>query len=710
MKCKILHESGRRMRIHIFKPYMSCEEADILEFFLQGQEGVSHATVDERTGNAVVHFREEITKETGDECGSSSAREKLQKRLAEFDFSSEEAVVPDHSGRVLTRQYEDKMFFHIARRLLMRFVVPMPLRTVLTAVRSVPYLGKAAKSLVKGKLEVSVLDAASISVSMLRGEFQTAGSIMFLLGIGDIMEEWTHRKSVEDLAAAMALNAEKVWIRTEEGKEVLLDISQVHAGDTMVIRTGNLIPLDGVVLEGDGMVNQASITGEPLPVHKASGSMIYAGTVVDEGELAVTVREEAGSGRYDRIIRMIEESEKLKSLTEDKASHLADRLVPWTFGATALTWLLTRSSARAASILMVDFCCALKLSMPIAVLSAMREAGMHHIAVKGGKFMENCAEAVTIVFDKTGTLTDAAPSVKDVVTFNGSNEDEMLRLAACLEEHYPHSMANAVVSEAVRRSLEHEEKHSRVEYVVAHGIASSIDEKKVCIGSYHFVFEDEGCVIPEEEQERFDALPDEYSHLYLAIDGILCAVILIEDPLKKEAAGVIRLLHQEGISRVVMLTGDSDRTARAVAARVGVDDYRSEVLPEDKAEFIREEHNAGRMVIMVGDGVNDSPALSEADCGVAINSGAAIAREIADVTISEDDLHSLVTLRRISSVLMTRIHRNYTAILSINSVLILLGVLGILPSTGTALLHNVSTIGISMRSMTDLLEENGKQK
>ena len=458
------------------------------------------------------------------------------------------------------------------------------------------------------------------------------------------------------------------------------------------------------------MVNQASITGEPLPVHKASGSMIYAGTVVDEGELAVTVREEAGSGRYDRIIRMIEKSEKLKSLTEDKASHLADRLVPWTFGATALTWLLTRSSARAASILMVDFCCALKLSMPIAVLSAMREAGMHHIAVKGGKFMENCAEAVTIVFDKTGTLTDAAPSVKDVVAFNGSNEDEMLRLAACLEEHYPHSMANAVVSEAVRRSLEHEEKHSRVEYVVAHGIASSIDDKKVCIGSYHFVFEDEGCVIPEEEQERFDAIPDEYSHLYLAIDGILCAVILIEDPLKKEAAGVIRLLHQEGISRVVMLTGDSDRTARAVAARVGVDDYRSEVLPEDKAEFIREEHNAGRMVIMVGDGVNDSPALSEADCGVAINSGAAIAREIADVTISEDDLHSLVTLRRISSALMTRIHRNYTAILSINSVLILLGVLGILPSTGTALLHNVSTIGISMRSMTDLLEENGKQK
>ena len=697
MKCKILHESARRMRIHIYKPYMTCEQADILEHFLRRQAGVTQAKVDERTGNATILM-------------TGSSKPELIGALARFDFASEEAVVPDHSSRTLTRHYEDRMFFHIMQRILMRVVVPVPVRTVLTVIRSVPYLGKALRSLARGRLEVSVLDAASISVSMLRGEFDTAGSIMFLLGIGDIMEEWTHRKSVEDLAAAMALNAEKVWIRTGDGTEVLLGIDQVHAGDTMIIRTGNLIPLDGVVLEGDGMVNQASITGEPLPVHKTDGSMIYAGTVVDEGELAVTVREEAGSGRYDRIIRMIEESEKLKSQTEDKASHLADRLVPWTFGATALTWLFTRNAARAASILMVDFCCALKLSMPIAVLSAMREAGTHHIAVKGGKFMENCAQAVTIVFDKTGTITAASPSVRDVVPFGGNDPDEMLRLAACLEEHYPHSMANAVVSEAIRRGLDHEEKHSRVEYVVAHGIASSIDGKKLCIGSYHFVFEDERCVIPEGEQAAFDALPDEYSHLYLAINGVLCAVILIEDPLKAEAVSVIRQLHQEGIERVVMLTGDSDRTARAVAARVGVDDYRSEVLPEDKALFIREEHAAGRMVIMVGDGVNDSPALSEADCGVAINSGAAIAREIADITISEDDLHALVTLRALSTALMDRIHRNYRTILSFNSFLILLGIFGILPSTSTALLHNISTIGISLHSMTDLLSDSGKHK
>jgi heavy metal translocating P-type ATPase len=680
------------MRVHLMQRRMTLPQADLLETWLEAQRVVTKARADERTGNVII-------------CYQPGMRSRVMELLSGFHFEEAQAqvTVPEHTTRSLNRTFEDKLFFHILRRGISRFLLPPGIRTVVTIAKSLPYIGRALKSIASGKIEVSILDAASITVSMLRGEFNTAGSVMFLLGIGDIIEEWTHKKSVEDLAGAMALNVEKVWLRTQDGQELLTGIDQIRENDTILIRTGNMIPLDGVVLDGDGMVNQASITGEPLPVHKHPGSMIYAGTVVEEGELAVSVRQVSGSGRYDRIVRMIEESEKLKSSTEDKASHLADRLVPWTLGASALTWLVTGNAARAAAILMVDFSCALKLSMPISVLSAMREAGNHRISVKGGKFLENCSEASTIVFDKTGTLTCAQPSVRGIVSFDGSDENEMLRLAACLEEHYPHSIANAVVKEAVSRNLEHEERHSTVEYIVAHGIASSIDGKKVCIGSYHFIFEDEGVQIPDEEKARFDALPDEYSHLYMAIDGRLAAVILIEDPLKPEASDIVRRLHDLGIDKVVMMTGDSERTAKAVAALVGVDDYYSEVLPEEKASFIRKEHEAGRKVIMVGDGVNDSPALSESDCGIAINSGAAIAREVADITISEDDLHALLTLKQISDGLMRRIRRNYRTIISFNSFLILMGMMGVLPSTSTALLHNLSTIGISLHSMTDLL-------
>ena len=692
MKCTILHESKGRMRVHFLQKRMTVAQSDLVQTYLQAQSVITDARSDERTGNVVICYRQ-------------GSRDQVLSLLSSFQYEEAEKLisVPEHTSRSTTREFEDKLFFHISRRIFTRFLLPPGVRTVVTAVKALPYLYRALKSLAEGRLEVSVLDATSISVSMLRGEFNTAGSVMFLLGIGDIMEEWTHKKSVEDLAKAMSLNVEKVWRRLPDGQEILSPVDQVEENDVILIRTGNMIPLDGVVLEGDGMVNQASITGEPLPVHKRPGSMIYAGTVMEEGELAVSVRQVSGSGRYDRIIKMIEESEKLKSATEDRALHLADRLVPWTLGATALTWLITRNPARAAAILMVDFCCALKLSMPITVLSAMREAGAYKISVKGGKFLENCSEAATIVFDKTGTLTCAFPSVKRIVTFGGAQENEMLRLAACLEEHYPHSIANAVTQEAVSRHLDHEEKHSAVEYLVAHGIASTIDGKKVRIGSYHFIFEDEGARIPEGEEAHFDSLPDEYSHLYMAIDNVLVAVILIEDRLKPEAAETIRGLHALGFDRVVMMTGDSERTARAVAARVGTDDYYAEVLPEQKADFIRREHAKGRKVIMVGDGVNDSPALSESDCGIAINSGAAIAREIADITISEDDLHSLLVLRRISNGMMRRIQSNYRTIIAFNSFLILMGVLGVFPSTTTAMLHNISTIGISLNSMTDLL-------
>ncbi len=694
MRCRILHESRGRMRVHFMQRRMTAEQADLTQTWLEMQEIVNKARTDERTGNTVI-------------CYCPDSRKQVLALLADFDYTKagDQANVPEHSTRALTRTYEDKLFFHIVRRGIARFLFPLPLRTVITAAKAVPYIAKAFRSIFSGRIEVSVLDAASITVAMLRGEFNTAGSVMFLLGVGEIMEEWTHRKSVEDLAAAMSLNADRVWIRTSEGLEILTGIDQVREKDTIVVRTGNMIPLDGVVLEGDGMVNQASITGEPLPVHKRPGSLIYAGTVVDEGELVITVSRETGTGRYDRIVKMIEESEKLKSQAEDKASHLADRMVPWTLGASALTWLLSRNAARAAAILMVDFSCALKLSMPIAVLSAMREAGTYRISVKGGRFLENCSAAVTIVFDKTGTLTCASPNVCGVETFGGEDADEMLRLAACLEEHYPHSMANAVVREAQRKNLRHEERHSTVKYIVAHGIASSIDDKKVCIGSFHFIFEDEGTIIPEGEQARFDSLPNEYSHLYMSINGRLAAVILIEDPLKAESADVIKALHHYGIDKVVMMTGDSNRTARAVAKMVGVDDYYAEVLPEEKAAFIRKEHSLGRKVIMVGDGVNDSPALSESDCGIAINSGAAIAREIADITILEDDLHALIVLKKLSDSLMERIHGNYRRIISFNSFLMLMGALGIFPSATTALLHNLSTVGISLGSMTNLIPD-----
>lgn len=698
MRSRILHESRGRMRVHLYcaptgvheaaVSRMSIEQADLLQAYLESAPEVLSASVDERTCNAVIHYKTE-------------ARAEVIALLASFDYASagKHTEIPEHSGRALNREFEDRMFFHIACRLFTRFLLPLPVRTALTAIKAVPFLREAIRSLLNGRLDVAVLDASSISVSILRGEYDSAGNVMFLLGIGEIMEEWTRKKSVEDLAAAMALNVDRVWMRTESGQECLVPVDEIKEGDTILVRTGGVIPLDGIVLEGEGMVNQSSITGEPLPVPKRAGSLLYAGTVMEEGELAVAVSAASGEGRYDRIVRMIEESEKLKSATEDKAVRQADSFVPWTLGATALTWLITRDAARAASILMVDFCCALKLSIPIAVLSAMREAGSHRISVKGGKYLENIAQAETIVFDKTGTLTMASPTVHDVAAFDGNDPKEMLRLAACLEEHYPHTIANAVVREALRRNLDHEEKHSTVEYIVAHGIASSIDGHAVRIGSYHYIFEDEGAIIPAGERDLFDSLPDEYSHLYLAIDGKLAAVLLIDDPLKEEAGETILRLHDLGFARIVMMTGDSERTAHAVAEKVGVDDFYAEVLPEEKAAFIKAEHVQGRKVIMVGDGINDSPALSEADCGIAINSGAAIAREIADVTISEDDLHSLITLRRISDGMMKRIRGNYRKILSFNSFLIVMGILGIFPSSLNALLHNTSTIAISLNSM-----------
>lgn len=692
MKCTILHESNGRMRVHLKQFRMTMAQADKVEYFLRGISGVSRVKVSERTADAVIWF-------------ARGRRETVIRALSEFDYEETEVAVPENTGRELQHRFEDKMFWQIAVRFVNKLFLPAPLRVALTTWKAIPYILKALDSLRRGKLEVSVLDAASITVSMARGDFDTAGSVMFLLKFGDLMEEWTHRKTVNDLARAMSLNIDRVWVRSENGQEVLMDIAHIRKDDHIIVRTGSVIPLDGVVTAGDSAVNQASITGESLPVRKSEGSMVYAGTVVEEGELEICVQQVAGSSRYDKIVGMIEESEKLKSVTEAQASHLADRLVPYTFGATLLTYAVTRNITKAISILMVDFCCALKLSMPLAVLSAMREAGDHRISVKGGKFLEAVAQADTIVFDKTGTLTDAEPTVAGVVTFGENDGRECLRLAACLEEHYPHSIANAVVQKAFEEGLLHEEHHSSVEYVVAHGIVSSVDGKRVLIGSRHFVFEDENCSFPEEEQEKYDALPEAYSHLYLAIDNRLAAVILIEDPIKQEAAAAIRHLHELGIRRIVMMTGDNKKTAEAVAAMVGVDEVYAEVLPEDKARFVKEERLHGRRVIMVGDGINDSPALSEADAGIAISSGAAIAREIADITIAADDLEELVTLRRLSCLLMDRIRINYRAILGFNSFLILMGMFGILTPTATAILHNGSTVLIGMNSMTDLLEK-----
>lgn len=654
--------------------------------------GVKDARVYDRTMDAIILF--------------TGARADVLAALARFSYESAEksVKVPEHTPRALNRDFEETLISTVFRRFAVKLFFPMPVRAVLSAVRAVKYIHKGLKALWHGKLTVSVLDAAAVTVSLIRGDFSTAGSVMFMLRIGEILEDWTHKKSVADLAGAMSLNVDKVWVKNDVNEE-LLPIGEVRENDLIIVRTGSLIPLDGKIAEGEATVNQSSMTGESLPVRKSVGSYVYAGTVVEEGECVIRVEKTSGGGRYDRIVKMIEDSEKLKSTAEDRASRLADKLVPYTLGGTALTYFLTRNLTKTLAVLMVDFSCALKLSIPIAVLSGMRECHKYRVSVKGGRFLEAVAKADTVVFDKTGTLTYAKPRVAEIVTFGGLAENDMLRLAACLEEHYPHSLANAVVEEAKSRSLNHEEYHSSVEYVVAHGISSMVENKKVVIGSSHFVFEDEGCTIPEGEEEKYRALSGEYSHLYLAISGSLAAVICISDPLRAEAKAAIKALHDCGIKRVVMMTGDNERTAAAVAAAVGVDEYHAEVLPEDKAAFIRKAKAEGHKVIMIGDGVNDSPALSEADAGIAIGTGAAIAKEIADITISSQNLFELVTLRKLSEALMARIDRNYRFIVGFNLGLIFCGVTGIMLPTTSALLHNMSTLAISLQSMTNLLPE-----
>lgn len=692
MKCKIMHESVGRIRVRLLCGRMTLKQADILEYYLKAQSGVRDVSVYDRTCDAVISYR--------------SGRSEIIAALCDFDFADEETLklVPDHTSRELNREFQDKLFYAIFRRCFSKLILPLPLRTAMTLYRSASYIREGLKAIKNGKLTVAVLDATAISVSMLQGNFNTAASVMFMLRIGEILDEWTHKKSVADLAGAMSLNVDKVWLKDGD-TENLIPIEEIKAGDIISVRMGNMIPLDGKVVSGEATVNQASITGESLPVRKQEGSYVYAGTAIEEGQCLIRVEKTSGTGRYDRIMQMIEESEKLKSETENKADGLADRLVPYTLGGTVLTYLLTRNVTKALAVLMVDFSCALKLSMPVTVLSAMREASEYKISVKGGKFLEAAAKADTIVFDKTGTLTYAAPKVEDVITFGGRTKDDMLRLAACLEEHYPHSIANAVVNEAKKRGLSHEEYHSRVEYVVAHGIRSTVEGRPVVIGSEHFIFEDEKCLIPEAEKQKFEELSGEFSHLYLAISGVLAAVICISDPLREEAKDAIAALHSLGIHKVVMMTGDNHHTAAAVAAKVGVDEFHAEVLPEDKAAFIRQEHEAGHRVLMIGDGVNDTPALSEADVGIAINTGAAIAKEIADITISSEDLFELVTLRRLSMALMKRIHSNYRFIVGFNLMLIGCGVAGVIPPTTSALLHNMSTLGIGLKSMTNLLEE-----
>ena len=693
MKCKILHDTAGRLRVHLCCKRMTLRQADVLEYYLLAVDGVRSVKVYDRTRDAVVVYDAE--------------RERMIRALARFSFEKAEKLdlAPEHTSRTLNREFEDKLALTVMRRCASNLFLPAPVTSALAVIRSAKYIKEGLLALWHRKLSVAVLDATAVTVSMVRGDFATAGSVMFMLRLGEILEEWTHKKSVADLASAMSLRVENVWQQVD-GTEVLTKVTDVKPGDRIVIRTGGMIPLDGRVAEGEAMVNQSSLTGESMPVAKRPGSLVYAGTVAEEGECVVCVEKVSGSGRYDRVVRMIEESEKLKSTAEDKASRMADRLVPYTLGGTAVTYLLTRNVTKMLAVLMVDFSCALKLAIPVAVLSAMRESSGHHISVKGGRFLEAVAKADTIVFDKTGTLTYATPKVAQIVPFGGRREADMLRLAACLEEHYPHSMANAVVEEAKRRGLTHEEYHSQVQYVVAHGISSMVENKKVIIGSAHFVFEDEGCCIPEGEQEKYDALPAAYSHLYLCIDGELAAVICIHDPLRREAKDAVKALHESGFTNVVMMTGDNRRTAESVAAEVGVDAVYAEVLPEDKAAFIRQEKEKGHTVIMVGDGVNDSPALSEADAGIAISTGAAIAREIADITVASEDLFELVTLRKLSEALMDRIHGSYRFIVAFNLSLITLGVAGVLPPAISALLHNTSTLGIGLKNMTDLLEEH----
>ena len=692
MKCTIQHDIPGRLRVHLCCGRMSLRQADVLEYYLRSQAGVQSVKVYDRTQDAVVRY-------TGE-------KKTVLHALAVFSFGKAEAMelVPEHTSRALNREFEDKLVTTVIRRGLSRLFLPVPVASALAVIRSVKYVKEALRALLHRQLTVAVLDGTAVAVSVIRGDYDTAGSVMFMLRLGEILEEWTHKKSVADLASAMSLHVDSVWMQAD-GTEVLTKITDVRPGDRIVVRTGSLIPLDGTVAEGEAMVNQASLTGESMPVAKRPGSPVYAGTVAEEGECVITVEKVSGSGRYDRVVRMIEESEKLKSTAEDKAARMADKLVPYTLGGTALTYLLTRNVTKMLAVLMVDFSCALKLAIPISVLSAMRESSGYHISVKGGRFLEAVAKADTIVFDKTGTLTYATPTVARIVPFGGRDESEMLRLAACLEEHYPHSMANAVVEEAKRRGLSHEEYHSQVQYVVAHGISSMVDNEKVLIGSAHFVFEDEGCRIPEGEREKFDAIPAAYSHLYLCIGRELAAVICIHDPLRREARDAVKALHDCGFTNVVMMTGDNRRTAESVAREVGVDAVYAEVLPEDKASFIHAEKEKGHTVIMVGDGVNDSPALSEADAGIAISTGAAIAREIADITIASEDLFELVILRRLSEALMSRIHGSYRFIVGFNLSLILLGVAGILPPTTSALLHNTSTLGISLKNMTNLLDE-----
>lgn len=690
MKFIIKHEARGRMRIHLVQYRMSYAQADLLLYYLHTQPQVKEAKVYERTGDAVVVY-------TGD-------RQQIIDLLLAFAY--EEVKAPtgliENSGRALNADYQEKLVGHVVKHYAIKWLLPLPLRSCYVIWQSLKYMKEGVKTLLKGKIEVPVLDATAIAVSVLRNDTDTAGSIMFLLGFGELLEEWTHKKSIDNLARSLSLHVTKAWKKVD-GTEVLVSVDEIETGDQVVVHMGNVIPFDGVVAEGEALVNQASLTGEATAVRKAEGASVYAGTVMEEGTLTITVSKVGSDSKFEKIVKMIEESEKMKSNVEGKAAHLADKLVPYSLGATALTYLLTRNATKALSILMVDFSCALKLAMPISVLSAIREAGSHHITVKGGKFLEAMAEADTIVFDKTGTLTKACPIVASVVSFCDKTSDELLRIAACLEEHFPHSMAKAVVDAATQKNLLHEEMHTKPDYVVAHGIASTIGEKRAVIGSYHFVFEDEKCMIPEEKKELFENLPLQYSHLYLAIDGKLAATICIEDPLRTEAKSVIRKLHKEGFTNIVMMTGDSYRTAEAIAKSVGVDHFYAEVLPEDKADFVQQEKAKGHKVVMIGDGINDSPALSAADVGIAISDGAEIAREIADITVSADDLNEIVTLRMLSGALMKRIHKNYRQIVTFNAGLIALGVAGVIPPTTSALLHNTSTLLIGMDSMKNLL-------
>ena len=693
MKFYIKHESRGRIRIHLAQKRMSSVQAETLLYYLQNQNQVSFAKVYDRTGDAVICYEGE--------------RAAVIRMIQLFHY--EEVELPtgllESSGRALNNEYQEKLISKVIYHFGRKWLLLAPIRAIYTTVVSVKYIWKGIQTLAQGKIEVPVLDATAIGVSMLRGDYGTAGSVMFLLGVGELLEEWTHKKSVGDLARSMSLNVGKVWLK-KDGQEILVPSEKIVAGDEIVVHMGNLIPFDGEVSNGEGMVNQASLTGESVPVRRTLGSVVYAGTVLEEGELTILVKQTGGSSRYEKITAMIEESEKLKSGLESKAEHLADRLVPYSLGGTALTYLLTRNATKALSILMVDFSCALKLAMPISVLSAIREANQHKITVKGGKFLEAVAEADTIVFDKTGTLTKAQPTVAEVVSFSETKSpDELLRIAACLEEHFPHSMAKAVVDAAKEKHLDHEEMHSKVEYIVAQGISTTINGEKAIIGSYHFVFEDENSIIPEGMEEKFRHLPEEYSHLYLALEGVLAAVICIEDPLRPEAAEIIRQLKKAGLKKIVMMTGDSERTAKAIAKKVGVDEYYAEVLPEDKANFVEKEKAEGRKVIMIGDGINDSPALSAADVGIAISEGAEIAREIADITVAADDLAEILVLRMLSNRLMKRIHKNYRFIVTFNAGLILLGVGGILQPTTSALLHNTSTLYIGLKSMGNLLDE-----